>query len=243
MDAEKKTPNHVAIIMDGNGRWAKAQGQERLMGHVQGVESVRKVIKAAIKHGVRYLTLYTFSTENWGRPQEEIDGLMELFVHHTVRETPELSRQGVRMRFIGDLEAMSEEIRRSVDYAERETGENRTLTLIIAINYSSRWEITRAARRIASEAVQSEIDPGQITAETVSAHLTTADFPDPDLIIRTSGEYRLSNFLLWQAAYSEFYFTPVLWPDFDEAQFARALEAFAARDRRYGGVTKEEEQA
>lgn len=236
MDAEKNSPKHVAIIMDGNGRWAKARGRERLYGHMQGVESIRKVIKAALEHRVEYLTLYAFSTENWGRPQEEIDGLMELLVKHTVRETPELKAQGVRIRFIGDTDSMSEEVRRSKDYAEAETKDNGALTLIIAINYSSRWEITRMAQALAREAAEGRIVPEEITPETVDDRMATAEYPDPDLIIRTSGEYRLSNFLLWQAAYSEFYFTQVLWPDFDEAEFARAVEAYSKRDRRYGGL-------
>lgn len=236
MDAEKNSPKHVAIIMDGNGRWAKARGRERLYGHMQGVESIRKVIKAALEHRVEYLTLYAFSTENWGRPQEEIDGLMELLVKHTVRETPELKAQGVRIRFIGDTDSMSEEVRRSKAYAEAETKDNGALTLIIAINYSSRWEITRMAQALAREAADGRIVPEEITPETVDDRMATAEYPDPDLIIRTSGEYRLSNFLLWQAAYSEFYFTQVLWPDFDEAEFARAVEAYSKRDRRYGGL-------
>ena len=227
---------HVAIIMDGNGRWAKARGEERLYGHMQGVESIRKAIRSALEHGVEYLTLYAFSTENWGRPQTEIDGLMELLVKHTARETPELKQQGVRIRFIGDTDAMSEEVRRSKSYAESETGMNDRLTLVIALNYSARWEITRMVRQLAREAVDGRIVPEEIGVETIDRHLATAGIPDPDLIIRTSGEYRLSNFLLWQAAYSEFYFTPVQWPDFDEAEFARAAEAYYRRERRYGGV-------
>ncbi len=229
-------PKHVAIIMDGNGRWAKGRGQERLYGHVAGVESIRKTIRAALERGVKYLTLYAFSTENWGRPQVEIDGLMELLVKHTAAETPGLKAQGVRIRFIGNVEAMSDAVRRSRSYAEEETAGNTKLTLIIAINYSARWEITRAAQQLAQEALEGAVAPQEITARMVDERLTTAEFPDPDLIIRTSGEYRLSNFLLWQAAYSEFYFTRVLWPDFDEAEFSRALEAFSRRDRRYGGL-------
>ena len=231
---------HVAIIMDGNGRWAKARGEERLYGHMQGVESIRRAIRGAMEHGVKYLTLYAFSTENWGRPREEIDGLMELLVENTVRETPELKRQGVRIRFIGDTDSMSDNVRRSKAYAEEETEGNDRLTLVIALNYSARWEITRMAQRLAREAVEGRIDPEAITARTVDEYLATAGYPDPDLIIRTSGEYRLSNFLLWQAAYSEFYFTPVQWPDFDEAEFARAIEAYAKRERRYGGVKPSE---
>ena len=227
---------HVAIIMDGNGRWAKARGEERLYGHIQGVESVRRAIRGAIENGVEYLTLYAFSTENWGRPQEEIDGLMELLVKSTVRETPELKEQGVRLRFIGDTDALSEEVRQSIEYTQDETRENSRLTLIIALNYSSRWEITRAVQQLVQEAVAGKIRPEDITAKMVDDHMTTAEYPDPDLIIRTSGEYRLSNFLLWQAAYSEFYFTEVLWPDFDEVEFGRAIESYRKRDRRFGGL-------
>jgi len=236
MNAERNPLKHVAIIMDGNGRWARARGEERLYGHMQGVESIRKVIRAALRHGVEYLTLYAFSTENWGRPQHEIDGLMELLVRHTVSETPELKAQGVRIRFIGDVESMSDEVRKSKTYAEEETRENDKLTLIVAINYSSRWEITRMAKLLAEQAAAGNLEPSGLTPETINGYMATADYPDPDLIIRTSGEYRLSNFLLWQAAYSEFYFTEVLWPDFDEAEFDRAVAAYAKRERRYGGV-------
>ncbi len=231
-----ETPTHVAIIMDGNGRWAQARGQERSQGHVAGVESIRRVIKAAMEQGVEYLTLYAFSTENWGRPQEEIDGLMELLVSRTAAETPELKEQGVRIRFIGEVEAMSDEVRSAKAYAEAETEANGRLTLIIALNYSARWEIARAARELAREAVRGQLEPGMITAEMFGTHLSTADYPDPDLIVRTSGEHRLSNFLLWQAAYSELYFTEVLWPDFDEAEFKKALEEYAKRERRYGKI-------
>ncbi|MCD8186520.1 MAG: di-trans,poly-cis-decaprenylcistransferase [Rikenellaceae bacterium] len=227
---------HVAIIMDGNGRWARARGEARLYGHMQGVESVRRAIRGAMAHRVEYLTLYAFSTENWRRPQTEIDGLMELLADSTVREVPELKAQGVRLQFIGDLSALSATVRESIAAAERETRENNRLTLIIALNYSSRWEITCMTRELARKAVHGTISPDEITAGTVENHLVTAPYPDPDLLIRTSGEYRLSNFLLWQAAYSEFYFTEVLWPDFDEAEFDRAVAAYRLRDRRFGGV-------
>ncbi len=232
----EKTPFHVAVIMDGNGRWAESRGRERLYGHMQGVEAIRKTVKAAIAGGVKYLTLYAFSTENWGRPQEEVDGLMDLFCQGAVRETPELKAQGVRIRFIGDVEGMSGEIRRSVAWCEQETGRNERLTLIVALNYSARWEIVRAARQIARQVKEGTLAPDGVTADTVADHLTTAGVPDPDLIVRTSGEFRLSNFLLWQAAYSEFYFTEVLWPDFDEAEFDRALAEYATRKRRYGKI-------
>ena len=236
MNEEGNPLQHVAIIMDGNGRWAKARGEERLFGHIQGVESVRRAIRGALGYGVKYLTLYAFSTENWGRPQEEIDGLMELLVKHTARETPDLKAQGIRIRFIGDTDSLSEEVQRSKAYAEAETCGNDRLTLIVALNYSSRWEITRMAQRLAREAVEGSVRPEEITVKTVDGYMATAGYPDPDLIIRTSGEYRLSNFLLWQAAYSEFYFTEVLWPDFDEAEFDRAVADYRKRNRRFGGL-------
>jgi undecaprenyl diphosphate synthase len=236
MKVEKTPPLHTAIIMDGNGRWAKARGLERLAGHVQGVESVRRAIRGAMEQGVKFLTLYAFSTENWGRPQAEIDGLMELLVEQTVCRTPELKAQGVRIRFIGDIEGLSEKVQKSTTFAEAETAGNERLTLVIALNYSARWEIVRAARRLAESAERGELKSGEITTGVFENQLATAGLPDPDLIIRTSGEYRLSNFLLWQAAYSEFYFTETLWPDFDEAEFARAVEAYGRRERRYGGV-------
>lgn len=236
MSTEVNTPKHVAIIMDGNGRWAKLRGQERINGHVQGVESVRKVIHAAVEKGVEYLTLYAFSTENWMRPKEEVEGLMRLLVKHIVQEVPELKEQGVRLRFIGDIGSMPEEIRRSTAQAEEETQQGGKLTLIVALNYSSRWEITRMAQRLAKAVAEDKIKVEDISAGLVGRCLDTAEYPDPDLIIRTSGEYRLSNFLLWQAAYSEFYFTEVLWPDFDREEFARALEAYGKRQRRFGGV-------
>lgn len=226
--------------MDGNGRWAKARGQERLYGHMQGVESIRKTVKAAIAAGVRFLTLYAFSKENWGRPQEEIDGLMEIFCKCAVNETPELKEQGVRMKFIGDIDGLHPDVRTSVEYCEKETHDNDTLTLVIAMNYSSRWEIIRMVKTIAGETENGKIASGDIKESTISAHLCTSGIPDPDLIIRTSGEHRLSNFLLWQAAYSEFYFTPVQWPDFDEAEFSRALKEYTRRDRRYGAVAEPE---
>ncbi len=231
-----ETPVHVAIIMDGNGRWAQARGLERSQGHIAGVESIRRVIKAAMEQGVEYLTLYAFSTENWGRPQAEIDGLMERLVKHTALETPELKEQGVRIRFIGEVEAMSAEVRQARAYAEAETEANDRLTLIVALNYSARREIAHAARELARAAVQGRLEPGTITAEMFGEYLSTAEYPDPDLIVRTGGEHRLSNFLLWQAAYSELYFTEVPWPDFDEAEFKKALEEYAKRERRYGAL-------
>ena len=238
MGENNAIPQHVAIIMDGNGRWARARGLERTEGHLRGVESVRRAIKASVKHGVRYLTLYAFSTENWGRPEAEVETLMELICTCIVNETPELARQGVRVKIIGDREGLSERVREHIGAIEGSTAQCDKLTLLLAINYSSRSEMAAAVRRLAAEVAGGERSPESIGPESISERLFTAGIPDPDLIIRTSGECRLSNFLLWQAAYSEFYFTQVLWPDFDEEEFGRALGAYARRDRRYGLVNK-----
>ena len=236
MSEQRRIPQHVAIIMDGNGRWAELRGKERCEGHAAGVEPVRASLRAAARHGVKYLTLYAFSTENWGRPAAEVDALMELFCQSVVSETPELIRQGVEVRMIGERSRFSEKVRQALAEVEEKTAGGKTLTLILALNYSSRNEITRAVRQIACRAAAGEIDPGQIDEKTISATLDTAFCPDPDLIIRTSGEQRLSNFLLWQASYAEFWFPEVLWPDFSEKEFDRAVEEYARRDRRFGLV-------
>ncbi len=236
MSEQKRIPQHVAIIMDGNGRWAAQRGKERSEGHAAGVEPVRAALRAAARHGVKYLTLYAFSTENWGRPEQEVDALMELFCRSVVSETPELVRQGVEIRTIGDRSRFSERVQSYLSEAEQRTAGGRTLTLILALNYSSRDELTRAARRLAAEAAAGKIAPERIDEAAVSAALDTAAFPDPDLIVRTSGECRLSNFLLWQASYAELWFPQVLWPDFTEADFDRAIEEYGRRDRRFGLV-------
>ncbi|MCC8018170.1 MAG: isoprenyl transferase [Rikenellaceae bacterium] len=231
-----KIPRHVAIIMDGNGRWAKSRGKERLYGHIQGVESVRTVLQAARRAGVEYLTLFVFSTENWGRPREEVDGLMELLCRSIVGELDSLAENGVRVKIVGDRSAMPPEVVRHLDTIEERTAPYRDITLNLAINYGSREEITSAVRSIAELVRSGKLDPAAIDGKTISENLFTAGIPDPDLLIRTSGELRLSNFLLWQTAYTEFYFTDVYWPDFGEEEFRRALEAYAGRDRRYGLV-------
>lgn len=236
MSDQKRIPQHVAIIMDGNGRWAELRGKERYEGHAAGVEPVRASLRAAARQGVKYLTLYAFSTENWGRPEKEVDALMELFCQSVINETPELIRQGVRVRMIGERSRFSEKVRDALAQIERQTADGQTLTLILALNYSSRSEIARAVRQIAARAARSEIAPEQISEQTISEELDTAAYPDPDLIVRTSGECRLSNFLLWQASYAELYFPEVLWPDFTEEEFDRAIEEYARRDRRYGLV-------
>jgi undecaprenyl diphosphate synthase len=236
MSESKRIPQHVAIIMDGNGRWAGLHGKERYEGHAAGVEPVRASLRAAARWGVKYLTLYAFSTENWGRPAAEVDALMELFCRSVASETPELKRQGVRIAMIGDRSRFSDKVRRYLAEAERETAEGERLTLILALNYSSRSEITRAVQHLAREAAEGRLQADAITEQTIAGALDTAAYPDPDLIVRTSGEQRLSNFLLWQASYAELWFPEVLWPDFTEADFDRAMEEYARRDRRFGLV-------
>ena len=236
MSERERIPQHVAIIMDGNGRWAQQHGKERFEGHIAGVESVRASVHAALRHGVRYLTLYVFSTENWGRPEQEVNALMELFCRSVVHETPGLAREGVRIRMIGDRSRFSDEVRHSLAEAEKNTASADKLTLILALNYSSRSEIVRGVQELARRVQAGTLKPEAIDEAAVGAVLDTAEYPDPDLIVRTSGECRLSNFLLWQASYAELWFPDVLWPDFDETWFDRAIEEYGRRDRRYGRV-------
>ena len=236
MSTKNSLPKHVAIIMDGNGRWAKLRGKERYEGHIQGVESVRRVVRAAADVGVEYLTLYAFSTENWGRPAEEVEALMTLFCTCVINETPELIEQGVKVSIIGSRSRFSNEVNARLDEIEARTAEGKALNLVLALDYSSRSEITEAVRRIATEVAEGKLSAEEISESLVSNNLYTAGIPDPDLVIRTSGECRLSNFLLWQASYAEFYFPQTLWPDFTEEEFNKALEVYAARDRRYGMV-------
>ncbi len=236
MSDNKRVPKHVAIIMDGNGRWAKLHGKERFEGHIQGVESVRVAIKASVEFDVKYLTIYAFSTENWGRPSEEVDALMELFCKCVTIETPELVEQGVKVRVIGDKQRFSPQVRQALDLIEQQTAQGEALELLLALNYSSRDEITRAVTTIAERVANKELLPSMIDDQTISSSLDTAGVPDPDLVIRTSGECRLSNFLMWQASYAELYFPEVLWPDFDREEYIKALEVYAMRDRRYGLV-------
>ena len=230
----EKIPTHIAIIMDGNGRWAKSQGKERYEGHIEGVASVKACIKAARKRGVRFLTLYAFSTENWGRPQAEVNALMELFCKSVTKETPELIEQGVRVRFIGRRDRFSEEVRERLLHIEDSTKGGDKLTLVLAFDYSSRDEMLRATRAVAEKVERGELSAEAIDESTIASHLDTAGMPDPDLIIRTSGECRLSNFMLWQASYAEMYFPQTMWPDFREEAFDLALEEYAKRERRYG---------
>ena len=229
-----RVPRHVAIIMDGNGRWAKARGLDRSEGHAEGVNTVRKITEAASELGIGYLTLYTFSTENWNRPKAEVDALMHLIVMAIERETPDLIKNNVRLTMIGDAGRMPDEARCRLQQCMDDTSGCTGLTLVLALSYSSRWEITEAVRRIATLAAEGTLDPAAITADTVSDNLSTAGMPDPDLLIRTGGDQRVSNFMLWQIAYSEIYVTPTYWPDFSKTDFMRAIEQFQSRERRFG---------
>lgn len=228
-------PRHVAIIMDGNGRWAKKRHLPRAVGHKQGAEAVRRAVEAARELGISYLTLYAFSSENWKRPADEVDDLMGLLRLYLRNEVSELHKNGVRIRFIGSRERLSKDVLQLVDDSENKTSANTALTLVIALNYGSQAEIVEATRAIAAKVQSGTIDLSDISEAMLSDHLLTRHIPDPDLIIRTSGEQRLSNFLLWQAAYAEFVFLDCLWPDFDKAEFENALVQFHARERRYGG--------
>ena len=235
-EAQNKIPKHVAIIMDGNGRWAQQRGLDRSEGHVAGVESVRRVITSAAEIGIKYVTLYAFSTENWGRPQQEVNMLMELFCKSILNETPNLIEKKVRVQIIGDKEGLSQKVLKHMEELERTTQHLDKLTLIVALNYSSQAEITNAVKKIAEKVEKGELTVNDINKDCISNALYTQNIPDPDLVIRTSGECRLSNFLLWQSAYSELYFTPILWPDFDKAALLEAVNAYQKRDRRYGLV-------
>ncbi len=227
-------PAHVAIIMDGNGRWAKSRGLDRSAGHVEGVNTVRQITEIASELGIKYLTLYTFSTENWNRPKEEVDALMHLIVVAIERETPDLIKNNVRLTMIGDFDRMPGEARDRLARCMDDTSHCTGLTLVLALSYSARWEITRAVKQIAQEAIAGHITPDEINDDTVATHLTTADIPDPDLLIRTGGDFRVSNFLLWQIAYSEIFVTETFWPDFGKEQFCRAIIDYQRRERRFG---------
>ena len=233
-----ETPAHVAIIMDGNGRWAHARGLPRFEGHRRGVEAVRRAVRSAIKHGVRYLTVYSFSSENWRRPPEEVAMLMGLLKRFIRDDLAELNDNAVRVRVIGERDTLSPDIRSLLIEAESLTRDNRGLTLTVAFNYGGRQEIVQAARRLAVDVRDGRLDAGSIDCGEFAARLDTALIPDPDLIIRTSGELRLSNFLLWQSAYAELVFLPILWPDFDDAAFVSALDQYAARERRFGALVE-----
>ena len=225
-------PHHVAIVMDGNGRWAKRRLMPRIAGHRQGVESLRRCIRACVKRGVGLLTVFAFSSENWGRPQDEVSGLMELMGKALVREVPELKEAGIRLHFVGDRQGLPERMRQSLTQAEAATADNRGMVLNVCFNYGGRWDIAQAAAQLAARG-----EP--ITENALDRALALAHGPDPDLLIRTGGEQRISNFLLWQCAYSELYFSDRLWPDFDEAALDEAFAAFAERERRFGKTSEQ----
>lgn len=241
MANENKTnvPVHVSMIMDGNGRWAKERGMERVCGHFEGVESVRACVEAAVETGVKYLSLYAFSEENWNRPQDEVDALMGLMVKAMANEMPSLDRNGVRFMVIGNRERLSKDLNDVIDSCMEQTASNNALTLIIFLSYSGKWDILQAAKRMAVEMIENPEKTDDLLDMDVSGfdrYLATAGIPDPDLIVRTSGECRMSNYLLWQGAYSELLFVDTLWPDFRKEEFRKAVEYYSKRDRRYGKV-------
>ncbi|MGC3978897.1 MAG: isoprenyl transferase [Paludibacteraceae bacterium] len=229
-----KIPQHVAIIMDGNRRWAKERGEDAIVGHQHGVVSVRKATEAAVELGIKYLTLYTFSTENWSRSQNEVDFLMELLVDTIEKETPDLNKNNVRILTIGNLHGLPEKTRMKFERCMETTSKNTRLNLVIALNYSSRWEITNAVQHIIRDLKNNTLEEKEINENTIKKYLTTKDIPEPELLIRTSGEVRLSNFLLWQLAYSELYFTEIYWPDFREEHLYEAIYEYQKRERRFG---------
>ena len=234
-----RVPQHIAIIMDGNGRWAKKQGEDRLFGHNIGIESVRGTLKAAKKMGVKFLTMYTFSTENWNRPQEEVEGLMDLLVKTIANEVDELNENGVKLWAIGDIQGLPKDCQDELQAAMDKTSHNTEINLVLALNYSSRWEIKRAIGQIVEKAKSDEHSIFEINDELIDSYLSTNGIPDPELLIRTSGEYRISNFLLWQIAYTELHFTDVLWPDFRDEDLFKAVLDYQSRERRFGQVSEQ----
>lgn len=231
-----KVPSHIAIIMDGNGRWAKSRFMPRTYGHKAGVETIRKVVKECSRLGVKYLTLYAFSTENWKRPKDEVSALMGLLVKYLRSELKELHRNNVKILTIGDISKLPDACIEELDRAKKETKDNTGLVMSLALNYGGRNDLVNAVRNISQEVLDGKISPDDIVDDTIASHLSTNESPDPDLVVRTSGEQRLSNFLLWELAYSEFYFTDIHWPDFDEKELQKAIYAYQSRDRRFGGV-------
>ena len=235
----EKVPQHIAIIMDGNGRWAKQQGENRIYGHYEGVNSVRSVVEAAGEVGVKFITLYAFSTENWNRPKEEVDALMELLVSTISAETPQLNKKNVRLQAIGNLNSLPpaclQELNESIELTSKNTG----LTLVLALSYSSKWELIDAVKQIAIQVKDGNLAVSDITEKQIEQHLCTKNIPDPELMIRTSGEHRISNFLLWQLAYAEFYFTDKLWPDFRKDDLYEAILNYQNRERRFGKTSEQ----
>ena len=234
-----KMPQHVAVIMDGNGRWAKKHGFARALGHKHGVTTVHNITEIAAKLGIKYLTLYAFSTENWNRPQEEVSALMSLLVDTIARETPTLLRNNIRLLTIGDLSRLPDNVRAKLETCKEQTAGNTSLNLVLALSYSARWEITNAVKTLAGKVLEGGLQLQEIDEQCVTDALTTSGIPDPDLLIRTSGELRISNFLLWQLAYSELWFTDKLWPDFTEDDFCDALRDYQQRERRFGKTSEQ----
>lgn len=232
----KRIPKHVAIIMDGNGRWAQKKGELRIFGHTNGVDSVREALTAAVEIGVQYLTLYAFSTENWNRPQEEIAALMNLLVQSIYNEIDELNNKGVKLETIGDVEILPKSCQNALIDAKKKTRDNQKITLILALSYSSRREISHAIQKMTKEVVDGNLKSEAINEDLISSYLSTANYPDPELLIRTSGENRVSNFLMWQLAYTELYFTKILWPDFKKKNFYKAIFDYQKRERRFGKI-------
>lgn len=236
---EKKVPSHVAIIMDGNGRWAKKRGLSRIDGHRAGIDTVRKIVRFSGEIGIGYLTLYTFSSENWNRPAGEVRGIMQLLAETVKKEVPELNKNNVRLTMIGDIEGLPKRSREALQEAIQLTSHNDGLTLVLALNYGGRNEIVRAVKTIAQRIERGELNSDAVNADSIEHALDTAGMPDPDLLIRTSGEHRLSNFLLWQLAYTELWITDVMWPDFSESDFLDAIESFTGRERRFGMTSQQ----
>jgi undecaprenyl diphosphate synthase len=232
-------PSHVAIIMDGNGRWAKQHGEDRIFGHHEGVNSVREIVEACGEIGIKYLTLYAFSTENWNRPKDEVDALMELLVGTISMETPNLHKKGVKLQVIGDLKSLPAVCRTELAESMALTADNSRVTLVLALSYSSKWEITEAVKKIAYQVETGTLRASEISSRMIAEQLNTRDIPDPELMIRTSGEHRISNFLLWQLAYAEFYFTDVLWPDFRKNELYKAIISYQNRERRFGKTSEQ----
>jgi undecaprenyl diphosphate synthase len=231
---KERLPNHIAIIMDGNGRWAEEKGQDRLYGHFHGVESVRNIVEGCAELGIGYLTLYAFSTENWDRPQQEVEGLMTLLVDTIRKEVPTLNKNNIRLHVIGDMNMLPQSAHVALNEALEMTSVNTGLNLVMALSYSSRWELVNAVKNIGLDVQSGKIDPAAITQDTLQQYLATSQFPDPQLMIRTSGEYRISNFLLYQLAYAELYFTNTRWPDFRKENLYEAIIDFQGRERRFG---------
>jgi undecaprenyl diphosphate synthase len=234
-----RLPQHIAIIMDGNGRWARQRGQERVFGHQRGAQSVREVIEASAELGIKYLTLYAFSTENWNRPDDEITALMGLMVQSLNDETGTLVKNNIKLRVIGDMDRLGEDVRKRLEETIALTSQSSGMVLVVALSYSSRWEILKATRSICSDVSSGKIDIASIDEEVYRKYLGTSDFPDPELMIRTSGELRISNFLLWQLAYTELYFTETLWPDFGKSDLYKAIDDFQKRERRFGKTSEQ----